>query len=136
MNYLLDTNACIALMSSSANAVQARFARNARKEGRFFTSAVVAFELWYGVYKSARRAENTARCEVFLSGPIDMLPFEAADAGLAGEIRAALESSGRPIGAYDLLLASQALRHNMVLVTANVGEFSRVKELEWEDWSK
>ena len=40
------------------------------------------------------------------------------------------------IGAYDVLIAGQALRHQLTLVTANVREFSRIKGLEWEDWAK
>jgi len=98
--------------------------------------SVVAFELWYGVFKSARRQENARRCEAFFAGPIEMLPFQDADARAAGELRAGLESVGKPIGAYDLLISGQAVRHKMTLVTANVSEFSRVKGLVWDDWSK
>lgn len=136
MNYLLDTNACIALMSSASNSVQARFARTFHKGGSFFTSSVVAFELWYGVFKSSRIAENTRRCETFFAGPIDILPFEEGAAKVAGELRAKLQAAGRPIGAYDLLLAGQAMYHDMTLITANATEFSRVKGLQWEDWSR
>jgi tRNA(fMet)-specific endonuclease VapC len=136
MNYLLDTNACIALMAPDTNAVQGRFARAFHKGDRFFISAIVAFELWYGVYKSARPKENAKRCEIFFSGPIGLVSFEVSAAKTAGEMRAQLEAVGKPIGAYDLLLAGQAMHHNMILVTANVREFSRVKGLKWEDWSK
>ena len=136
MNYLLDTNACIALMSATANPVQAHFTRTSHRGGRFCTSSVVAFELWYGVFKSARLAENTQRCETFFAGPIELLAFQDTDAKMAGEIRAELERIGKPIGAYDLLLAGQAMRHKLTLITANVSEFSRVKGLLWEDWSK
>ncbi len=136
MNYLLDTNSCIALMSPSTNSVQKRFARASRKDSKFFVPSVVAFELWYGVFKSARQKENTKRCEVFFAGPLDTLPFQAADARMAGELRAELEAAGRPIGAYDLLIAGQAVRHKMTLITANVSEFARVKGLVWDDWSK
>lgn len=55
---------------------------------------------------------------------------------MAGMLRAELETAGRPIGAYDLLIAGQALRHNLTLVTANVREFSRVQNLLWQDWGK
>jgi tRNA(fMet)-specific endonuclease VapC len=72
----------------------------------------------------------------FLAGPIRLLPFDEEDARAAGMIRAATESLGRPIGAYDLLIAGQALRHEMTLVTANVREFRRVKGLEWQDWAR
>ena len=71
-----------------------------------------------------------------MSGPVSLLPFDDEDAKAAGSVRAALEKRGRPIGAYDLLLAGQAIRHQMTLITANVSEFSRVKELDWEDWGK
>jgi tRNA(fMet)-specific endonuclease VapC len=65
-----------------------------------------------------------------------MLPFEEEDAKVAGEVRAALEADGKPIGAYDLLIAGQALRSKFTLVTSNVSGFSRVKGLAWQDWGK
>jgi tRNA(fMet)-specific endonuclease VapC len=136
MNYLLDTNACIALMAPATNPVQTRFARMSHKGGKFFTSSIVAFELWYGVFKSARIADNTRRCETFFAGPIEVLHLQDADGKIAGEVRAKLEAAGKPIGAYDVLLAGQAIRHSLALITANVSEFSRVKGLLWEDWSK
>ena len=98
-------------------------------------SSIAVFELWYGVGKSTRQDFNRKRLEVFLSGPIVVLPFEDADARTAGALRASLETSGRPIGAYDLLIAAQALRHGLTLVTANVSEFSRVTGLAWQDWA-
>ena len=136
MDYLLDTNACIALMAAVTNPVQTRFTRAAHRSNRFYTSSVVAFELWYGAFKSVRIAENSLRCEAFFSGPIEVLAFQETDAKLTGQIRAELERAGRPIGAYDLLLAGQAMRHKLTLITANISEFSRVKGLVWEDWSK
>jgi tRNA(fMet)-specific endonuclease VapC len=54
---------------------------------------------------------------------------------VAGEVRAALERAGTPIGAYDVLIAGQALRHGATLVTANVTEFARVNGLTWKDWA-
>jgi len=134
VNYFLDTNACIALMSATTNSVQARFVRAIHSGDKLFTSAVVAFELWYGVFKSARIPENTRRYEKLFTGPISVIPFEDEDAKVAGEIRARLESAAKPIGAYDLLIAGQALRHGMTLITSNVSEFSRVKGLAWEKW--
>lgn len=123
-------------MAENPNLVQTRFAQAVHGGDSTFTSVVVAFELWYGVFKSVRVLDNTRRYEKLFSGPLGVIPFEEADAKLAGELRAKLEAAGKPIGAYDLLLAGQALRHNMTLITANVSEFSRVKGLMWEDWSK
>ena len=65
-----------------------------------------------------------------------IVDFDGEDARVAGEQRAALETAGRPLGPYDLLIAGQALRREWILVTANVSEFSRVKGLKWEDWAK
>ena len=67
---------------------------------------------------------------------IVLMNFEEEDAKTAGTVRASLEAAGRPIGAYDLLMAGQALRNKVTLVTANAREFSRVKGLDWEDWGK
>src|SRR5215471_4578869 len=74
-------------------------------------STIVLFELWYGVEKSEQKESNTHRLQTFLAGPIAVLSFDEEDAKSAGEIRAALEKAGRPIGAYELLIAGQAVRN-------------------------
>jgi tRNA(fMet)-specific endonuclease VapC len=134
--YLLDTNACIAVINGKPQPVRARLQKEFRGEAKVFVSSVVAFELWYGVAKSARYAANTQLLTTFLAGPVGLLAFDDEDAKVAGAVRAGLEADGIPIGAYDLLIAGQALRHNMTLVTANSREFGRIKSLEWEDWGK
>ena len=113
-----------------------RFDSEQGKGSDFYISSVAVFELWYGISKSRRREINAQTLQGFLSGPVRYLPFDEGDARFAGELRAELESIGRPIGDYDLLIAGQALRHEMTLVTANVQEFGRIKNLTWEDWSK
>ena len=85
--------------------------------------------------KSGRVRENTERLRVLLSGDLDLLDFDDLDARAAGRVRAALEKTGTPIGAYDLLIAGQALWRGLTIVTANTSEFSRVAELSWEDWT-
>ena len=136
MNYVLDTNACIALINGKPPSVRARFQKALHAGAQVLVPTVVAFELWYGVAKSARAEANARRVETFFAGPIGLLVFDEQDARRAGQVRAALEAAGKPIGAYDLLIAGQALRHNATLVTANTKEFRRVKGLAWEDWAK
>ncbi len=70
-----------------------------------------------------------------LSGDLDLLDFDDQDARATGRVRAALEKTGTPIGAYDLLITGQALRRGLTVVTANTSEFSRVAEPSWEDWT-
>lgn len=98
-------------------------------------SSVVAFELWYGVAESQRKEANTQRLESFFAGPLEWTLFDEEDAREAGLVRAQLEMAGKPIGAYDVLIAGQARRRGATLVTSNTGEFDRVNGLKWEDWA-
>ena len=136
MNYLLDTNACIALINGEPPAVRSRFQSVTSEGAEVYVSAIACFVLWYGVAKSSRPEVNRRRLEAFFGGPVFSLPFEDEDAEIAGEIRANLEALGKPIGAYDLLIAAQASRQGLTLVTANSSEFSRVRVLKWVDWGK
>ncbi len=134
MSFLLDTNACIAVINGQPASVRANLQRAFDGGVAVALSCVTLFELRYGVAKSARVAFNTERLEVFLAA-MSTLPFDDRDAEASGEIRAALEKAGTPIGAYDCLIAGQALRRGLTLVTANAGEFKRVSGLDWEDWA-
>lgn len=133
--YLLDTNACIALINGREANVRRRFQRAVARESVMRLSSIVAFELWYGVAKSERKEGNALRLDAFVAGPLEWTPFDEEDARAAGTIRAELEAIGNPIGAYDVLLAGQARRHGATLVTSNTREFARVSGLKWEDWA-
>jgi len=135
VNYLLDTNAVIALLKDQPPNVRNRLRRLVRRGVSIAVSTIVLYELWYGVARSQRRRENAERLRVFLSGNIDIARFDEDDAVTAGDLRAALEAAGTPIGPYDLLIAAQALRSSATLVTANVSEFARVRGLDWQDWT-
>jgi tRNA(fMet)-specific endonuclease VapC len=136
VNYLLDTNACIALINGRPPSVRARFQRATDAGAQVFVSSVALFELWYGVAKSSRREFNRKRLEAFIAGPVHPLAFEDGDAEIAGAIRADLEAVGKPIGAYDLLIAGQAMHNKLTLITANISEFARIRALAWTDWAK
>jgi tRNA(fMet)-specific endonuclease VapC len=131
----LDTNAVIALLNRSSAPVRARLAAAAHRREVVAISVVVLFELRYGAAKSANRQRASRRIADFLSGPVKVLDFEPDDAEEAGDIRAALERAGTPIGPYDVLIAGQARRRRAVLVTANLREFARVPRLKTEDWT-
>ncbi len=135
MTYLLDTNTCIALINGRPEAVRRRFVRVSAAGDVIATSSVVLFELWYGVAKSQQPKVNAERVATFLSGPLEVLDFTAEDAEHSGRVRADLEGLGKRIGAYDLLIAGQALHHRATLVTANSSEFARVRGLRLQDWA-
>jgi tRNA(fMet)-specific endonuclease VapC len=135
VNYLLDTNAVVALLRNEPPRVRERFREAEAAGDRLALSSVVLFELWYGVAKSSHVQESTERLRVLLSGDLDLLDFDDEDARTAGQVRAGLAKGGIPIGAYDLLIAGQALRRGLTVVTANTTEFGRVTGLGWEDWT-
>lgn len=136
MKYLLDTNACIALINRTSEPVRRRFSKAVESSEPVGVPSVSLYELWYGVAKSVQTEANTLRLKMFLAGPVEVLEFGEEDARCAGEIRNTLERTGKPIGTYDLLIAGQALCRKLTLVTANAKEFGRVKGLVWEDWGK
>jgi tRNA(fMet)-specific endonuclease VapC len=134
--YHLDTNAVIAVLNNRPPAVREKLQQALEvQKAQVAISSVVLYELWYGVARSTRRAENTERIRVFLSGAVDTVAFGDDEAAQAAAIRGFLEANGTPIGPYDLLIAGQALHAKATLVTANGSEFARVPGLAWEDWT-
>ena len=136
IEYCLDTNACIAIINGTSVPVRSRLKEALADGSVVCVSSVVLHELWYGVANSARRDSNTERVQAFLSGPFEILAWDDADARAAGEVRGSLERQGQMIGAYDALIAAQAARRGITLVTANTREFARVDGLLWEDWAR
>jgi tRNA(fMet)-specific endonuclease VapC len=134
VNRLLDTNVCIAALNEGPATVCSRLSNALERGESLLVSAVSVFELHYGVANSARVASNQSKLAIFLA-VLTQLPFDDEDARFAGIIRADLRKNGTPIGPYDVLIAGQALRHDLLLVTANVREFERVPTLRVENWA-
>ena len=135
MKYLLDTHTCIALLRDSSAKIARRFQEATLHDNTVAVSSLVACELWYGVYKSARTEENSGIVLGFLRGPIEVLRFDEDDARAAGALQAELARTGKTIGSYDTLIAGQCLCKNLTVVTSNLAEFRRVKGLHCEDWA-
>ena len=132
----LDTNVAIALLNDREPQVRARFDAAQAAGMPFGLSMIVYHELMYGAAASKRRKENEDKIALFIaSGGFALLPFEAADAFEAADIRAHLKRAAKPIGPYDVLIAAQARRAGTTLVTANTREFERVPGLIVMDWA-
>jgi tRNA(fMet)-specific endonuclease VapC len=131
MIHLLDTNAWISYIKSSASPVRSRLEQ--LPPNGIATCSIVKAELLYGIYNSSRRDANLA---LFLNLFKEVLsyPFDDAAADVYGRIRAELTRAGTPIGPNDLMIAAIALCHDLVLITHNLSEFSRVPGLRLEDW--
>ena len=129
MRYLLDTNAVIDLLNNTTSRIAQRIRE--QKPDDVVISALVAYELFHGAFKSQRKSKNLALVDAL---QFAVLQFDKEDARRAGEVRACLGAKGTPIGAYDVLLAGQALARSMILVTHNTREFKRVPGLRIADW--
>ena len=97
--------------------------------------SVVKAELIYGALRSARTAENLRLLNRFFR-TFPSIPFDDACAEAYGAIRSELEKVGSPIGPNDLMIASVARTNDLILITHNVKEFSRVIGLNIEDWER
>ncbi|MCI0711363.1 MAG: type II toxin-antitoxin system VapC family toxin [Chloroflexi bacterium] len=131
MKYLLDTNTCIRYLNGRSPEVLKRL--DETDETDVCVCSVVKFELRYGALRSQARAKNLAQQEKFLNRFVS-LPFDETAQLQAAQIRADLSNAGTPIGPYDLLIAAIALANDLILVTHNTREFSRVAGLQIEDW--
>ena len=133
MRFLLDTNICIYIAKRKPSQVLARLER--LRPGDVGMSVVTHLELVYGAEKSQYSEENLSRI-ARLEELIPALPLDRDCAQHYGRLRAGLERKGSPIGAYDMLIAAQALSLGLTLVTNNTREFSRIEGLRLENWAE
>jgi tRNA(fMet)-specific endonuclease VapC len=131
MNYLLDTNTCIYIINKKFPSVIDRI--RSKQIDEITISTITIAELEYGVERSQHSDQNRIALLEFLV-PFKILAFDQQAATVYGKIRSYLESKGTPIGPMDLLLASQAISHNLILVTNNTREFKRINNLQVENW--
>jgi len=131
MSYLLDTNICIYIIKRKPRQVIDRF--NRLKPSDIAISAITIAELEYGAQKSQRLQQNMAALQQFLI-PLEIVAFDQQAAQVYGVIRTNLEQQGQVIGSLDMLIAAQAISASMILVTNNIGEFSRIPNLQLENW--
>ncbi|MBL8795054.1 MAG: type II toxin-antitoxin system VapC family toxin [Planctomycetia bacterium] len=132
MTHLLDTNTCVEFLRRPANSSIAVKLANAPPGSVVLCSVVVA-ELMYGAYRSAQSNKTLNQVRAFCS-PFASLPLADDAAEQYGRIRAYLDALGMTIGPNDLLIAAIALANQLILVTHNTKEFSRVPGLVIEDW--
>ena len=131
LRYLLDTNICIDVIKARPPSMLESFNRHA---GHIAISATTLSELLHGVEKSAAPERNLAAVENFCSR-LDVLPYGPKASLHYGQIRAALERRGTPIGVNDLHIAAHARSEGLTLVSNNLREFERVEGLLLENWA-
>ncbi|MCC7083696.1 MAG: PIN domain-containing protein [Pirellulales bacterium] len=131
MIYLLDTYAWISYLNDIHGNVVKRAVPTDFKQIRLYS--IVLAELFFGAFRSQRRAHNLALIEDLMA-EFESVSFDGRAARICGELRANLVKNGRPVGAYDLLIASLALANDLTVATHNLSEYPRVPRLRVEDW--
>ncbi len=96
-------------------------------------SAITYGELLYGAQKS-QYAKKAAQVVQQFCDYIPPLPLSLKVPEYYANIRAELEKKGKTIGNNDLWIAAHCLELNIILVTNNEKEFSRVEQLKIENW--
>jgi len=132
MKFMLDTNICIYLIKQKPPKVLKYF--RAYSVGEIGISSITLAELRFGVAKSQHIQKNEEALAAFIL-PLEIADFDEKAAKVYGDIRAALEKAGNPIGSMDMLIGAHALSLGITLVTNNVREFKKVKNLKVIDWS-
>lgn len=128
--YLLDTNILSDLVRNPQGLIAAKITKAG--EDTVCTSIIVAAELRYGAIKS-NSAKLMERVGLILSA-LEILPLETPADHQYASLQHHLTYQGAPIGPNDLLIAAHALANDLTVVTANIGEFSRVPDLRVENW--
>jgi predicted nucleic acid-binding protein len=128
MAYLFDTDAISEVLKPRPAAGYVTWLAAIPREEQF-TSAVVVGELYNGAFRSSAAARHLENVEKRVLPAVTVLSYDVAAARVYGQVRAQLESAGRPLADADLQIAATALIHDLELVTGNVKHFKRVPGL-------
>jgi tRNA(fMet)-specific endonuclease VapC len=128
--FLLDTDTIIYSMKGNAN-VQKHLRQHSAAP--LSISVVTLMELYYGARKSQRVAANLAKIKT-LEQSIEVIPIGLESTETFGSLKASLESAGKRMDDFDLIIASCALAHNLTLVTNNMKHLERVEGLKLANW--
>lgn len=132
MRWLLDTSAWIHYLKRPAGPVAVWLLKRSPQE--VVVCSVVRAELLHGALKYNEPQIRTALVYETLALYVS-LPFDDRAAEHYARVRHDLERAGASIGPNDLFIAAICLAHESTLVTANTGEFQRVRGLRVENWT-
>jgi len=132
LRYMLDTDIAIYIIKNRPAIARVRFQQH---QGQLCVSSVTVMELMYGAEKSAQPERNLRDIEGF-SQRLEVLYYDERAAFHTAQIRAELEKTGIPIGAYDQMIAGHARSCGLVVVTNNTREFQRVSGIRVENWTQ
>lgn len=129
--YLLDTDTVIYCLKGQA-AVEKSLRRHIHDPIKI--SVVTLMELYYGAHKSQKLESNLAKIRN-LENALEVIPIGKESVEIFGIYKAKLEKAGTPLDDFDLILASAAMVHNLILVTNNIKHFKRINGLKLANWT-
>ncbi len=132
LRYLLDTDTCIDIANRRSAAVLKRL--ESLRDGEAAISVITWGELAYGAAKSSQPKATQATLNE-LQSVLAVLPLPPEAGPVYGQLRAARQAAGRPIGGNDLWIAAHARALGLVLVSNNTREFERVAGLKVQNWT-
>lgn len=132
---MLDTNICSFIMRARPPAVLERLQAAVAQQNSIVVSVITYYEMLLGTIGRNASRRHAALVDTFVTRLSHILPWDRASAETATRIRKDLAAMGTPIGGNDTMIAGHALAADCVLVTNNLREFERVKELRVEDWA-
>lgn len=102
-----------------------------RPEEQFEIAAITIAELWHGVER-ASRAHRTRREQYLraIMAALPVVPYTELTAFEHARLWLALESAGRMIDAYDLIVAATALERGSQVATFNKRHFAHIPGLK------
>lgn len=131
MTYLWDTDTCIYHLNGDI-----RVRQKVQEVGSkaISTTIVTIAELKFGAYNSAKVDSNLERIRMLRQKIHVLSDFTNTIATIFAENKAKLKKQGISIGDFDLLIASFALHHSLIVVTNNTSHFQYVPGLNIENW--
>jgi len=137
IRYLLDTNVLSEPIKSHPD--ERTITSLSDHDGELATCSVVWHELSFGAARMAaskKRSAIEAYLEDVVRSVLPILPYDQEAATWHARERARLSKRGRPPSAADGQIAAIASVNDLIVVTANVKDFRRFKDLVVEDWSR
>jgi tRNA(fMet)-specific endonuclease VapC len=97
---------------------------------QFEVAAITVAELWHGVERATgtHRTKREPYLQTILAS-LPVIPYTEQTAYEHARVWAELESSGKMIGYYDLVVAATALERGSAVATFNRRHFAQVKGL-------
>ena len=137
MKYLLDTCLLSELVRPVPHPAVLGW-MGERSSSDLYVSALTLAELERGIVRlpaSRRRNELTTWLANVQAGLGQRaLPFTRDTAGYWARLCAKAEAAGKPMAAFDSLLAATALEHDLAVVTRNVSDFAHAPVVLINPW--